>query len=157
MKFPLAILLASTAMAATMGYAAAQPVPGSAFPTAGATMLPGDHYLCYMVDKKIAPLSVVLKDQFGSYDARVLAITRLCNPVQKMYQGKTTEVRNPQLHYVCYRIEAKQTTRTVMVKNQFGVDRFDVRGPNELCLPSQKKVIGPNNPTGATNPAGMPQ
>jgi hypothetical protein len=166
MKFSTAALIASTALAATIGLASAQiSPPAGTFPAAGGATtvdgavgaLPGDHYLCYIVDKKIAPLSVALKDQFGTYQARVIAITRLCNPVQKMYQGKTTEVRNPRLHYVCYRVETQQTTRMVMVKNQFGTDRFPVKGPTELCLPSLKQIV-PTNPTGGTtNPTGAPQ
>ena len=163
MRIPYSILLASTVLAASVGLASAQITPGALVPAGGATtpgtppgLPPGDHYLCYVVDKKIQPLSVGLKDQFGSYQARVIAITRLCNPVQKMYQGRVTEMRNPQLHYVCYRIETQQTSRMVMVQNQFGTDRFSVKGPTELCLPSKKQVIGPNG-GGSTNPTGMPQ
>lgn len=159
------IAICGLGFACAIGAAAAQPAPGpsTAFPRIGPTVpggppagpLPGDHYLCYMVNKKITPLAVSLKDQFGGYDARVIAITRLCNPVQKNFQGRSYPIQNPQLHYVCYRIITNSVTRQVMVNNQFGSNAFPVTGPTELCLPSLKQVL--TQPTGpGPNPTPTP-
>ncbi len=127
--------------------------PGSPFteqqgpPVDGIPMPPqnGDHYLCYDV-KKPWNTFVTLRDQFGTYQFHVFAITRLCNPVEKRYKGRATSIRNPALHYVCYRGETNRTNRSVFINNQFGSAMLRVTGPTELCLPSAKRELPHDGP-----------
>lgn len=101
----------------------------------------GDHYACYTAKLPVS-LDMTLVDQFGSFKFHADTLSRLCNPVNKTYRDKTTKVKNPDLHYVCYTGKAKPVvTHTVEVTNQFGVTTVDVKGPNEVCAPSTKKVI----------------
>jgi hypothetical protein len=159
MKFSTTVLFVSAALCATITLAGAQvaPMTGANVPATGAEVpggqpppeiMQGDHYLCYEVNQQIKPIIVTLRDQFGTYSAHVFLITRLCNPVQKMYQGRTFPIRNPRLHYVCYRVETKTGMRRVMINNQFGPSTITVKGPTELCLPSIKKLMPQPTPTG---------
>jgi hypothetical protein len=99
----------------------------------------GDHYLCYDVNKPWKAV-VTLRDQFGPYQFYVTAITRLCNPVEKRYNGRVSPIANRDLHYVCYRGKTHTVSRTVVVNNQFGSTTLTVKGPTELCLPSGKSL-----------------
>ena len=100
----------------------------------------GDHYLCYDTNLPVS-IDVALQDQFGQFKFHAYQITRLCNPVVKIYKGKTTEIKNPDLHYVCYRGKTTTATHVVLINNQFGQQQLKVTGPTELCLPSVKKRL----------------
>lgn len=102
--------------------------------------IPANHYLCYNVEKPWKA-DVMLRDQFGAFKFHVMYITRLCNPVEKQYNRTVSKIYDPRLHYVCYRGEAKGTSRNVMVYNQFGSTTLRANGPTELCLPSYKKEL----------------
>jgi len=135
MKLACSSVLALT-VAATVAARADNPPPPD-----GVEAL-GDHYACYTAKADPVSLDMVLKDQFGTFKFHATAVSRLCNPVAKTFKGTTTTVKNPTLHYVCYTGTGSPTvTHTVAVTNQFGSNKLAVRGPNEVCVPSTKKVI----------------
>ena len=98
-----------------------------------------DHMRCYSVAPLRTPLTVTLRDQFGSGRSAVVAVSQLCNPVSK--NGGV--VRRPQAHLVCYTIRDRKPfdRRRVTVRNQFGVARLRVADAHRLCLPSLKQDL----------------
>jgi hypothetical protein len=110
-----------------------------------------DHYKCYTTSGASVDQTVRLKDQFLGRNTRVLAPTMLCNPVAKTVKKKkgsgtkTFEVKNPELHQVCYRTQPKRfkpaQRPTAVAKNQFGLEGFQARKALLLCAPSSKVVV----------------
>ena len=98
-----------------------------------------DHLRCYSVAPLKTPLTVTLRDQFGTGRSAVVAVTRLCNPVSK----NGGAVRRPEAHLVCYTIRdrAPFDKRGVTVRNQFGVAGLRVVDEHHLCLPSRKQDL----------------
>jgi hypothetical protein len=97
-----------------------------------------EHYECYQVTGQTRPLTVRLRDQFGSTEARVVKPVYLCNPVQKNDQA----IKDERTHLVCYQIVGpKQANKAVRVDNQFGKQTLKVAAPQLLCVPSLKEVL----------------
>lgn len=87
---------------------------------------------------------VRLTDQLESRSEKVLKPVRLCNPVEKDYQGSTTPIQDSESHLVCYRIDERTKgfkREAVGVKSQFGAVTVDLRRRDSLCLPSSKEVL----------------
>jgi len=104
-----------------------------------------DHYLSYLVDKSINPITVLLKDQFISYtDFTLTTIERLFNPVRKLHAGLAFSPRRPDLHYLAYRVKtsAPFAPRPVLIENQFERREIQVLKPRYLLAPAGKKKIG---------------
>lgn len=101
-----------------------------------------DHYLSYLLDRSISPISVVLKDQFiNSTDFELVLIERLLNPVRKIHAGITFNPKRPNLHYLAYRLSspASFTPRSVLIENQFEKRNITVTKPRYLLSPAGKK------------------
>ena len=101
-----------------------------------------DHYLSYLLDKSITPISVVLKDQFISpTDFSLVLIERLLNPVKKIHEGLTFNSTRPDLHYLAYRLQtsASFTPRSVFIDNQFEKRNITATKPRYLLTPTGKK------------------
>jgi Mg-chelatase subunit ChlD len=102
----------------------------------------GDHFQCYPVggdDDSFKQKTVVLTDQFGRETVRVLRPIALCNPVEKNNEGA---LLSPSEHLTCYSIKAAtSSSRTVFVRNQFGLETLKVRSAKSLCVPSTKRVL----------------
>lgn len=98
-----------------------------------------DHFRCYDVEQQPASQTVKLADQFGTTQAKVVRVIRLCNPVRK----NNEPVRRAKSHLVCYSITDSPTFRplAVRVRNQFGRAALRIRRPETLCLPSFKQVL----------------
>lgn len=104
-----------------------------------------DHYLSYLLDQSINPVSVVLRDQFISpTDFTLVLLERLLNPVQKFHAGLAFNPRRPDLHYLAYRVQtsAPFTPRSVFIQNQFEQRSIKVTKPRYLLTPAGKKKIG---------------
>ena len=104
-----------------------------------------DHYLSYLVDKLISPVTVSLHDQFiESTQFTLISIDRLLNPVRKIHHGMTFNPERPDLHYVAYRLETPSafTPRQVLVENQFEKQIVSVVRPRYLLTPAGKTKIG---------------
>ena len=134
------------------------------FATAGLVLLAGpavaqgepppipdaNHFLCYPVrPMTFAARAVDLRDQFGIWHARVVGITRLCNPVEKRVvdekDRESSRIVDERYHLVCYRIVLGTVERArylALIHDQFSVARIEVTLPDELCLPAGKVKLG---------------
>lgn len=104
-----------------------------------------DHYLSYLLDKSINPVSVVLRDQFiNPTDFTLVLMERLLNPVRKLHAGIAFNPRRPDLHYLAYRVQSQATfaPRTVFIQNQFEQRPIVVTKPRYLLTPTGKRKIG---------------
>lgn len=121
-------------------------------PADAGALPPLDHFKCYQTGGPPLAEPIDLKDQFDPtfVPARVLAVTRFCNPVQKTHNGIVTPIRDPNGHLKLYAIETTTAVspRTVLVTNQFGGNQqLRVTGPQGeiLAVPTQKL---PHPPSG---------
>jgi hypothetical protein len=109
-----------------------------------------DHFKCYQASEAPPPAPppspVILADQFSAGQFTVGPVVMLCNPVTKIHDDTTYEMRHPELHLVCFQITQNQS-RTVRVNNQFGQRVLRVNAARRLCLPSYKNQLpGPDLP-----------
>jgi FtsP/CotA-like multicopper oxidase with cupredoxin domain len=102
-----------------------------------------DHFRCYAVTKGSATRTIRTRDQFGGRTTKVVQVTRLCNPVRKLRNRKTTPVRRPREHLVCYSITERKPgpVRRVIIRNQFETRRLSAVRIQTLCLPSLKQDL----------------
>src|SRR3989338_6608771 len=103
-----------------------------------------DHYLSYLLDKTIQPITVVLRDQFISpTDFTLVLIERLLNPVRKFHAGIAFNPRRPDLHYLAYRLQtaAQFAPRSVFIQNQFEQRPIVVTKPRYLLTPTGKRKV----------------
>jgi hypothetical protein len=101
-----------------------------------------NHYQCYdAVDwSKLPEGAYKTKDQFASNEVKIVKPLFLCNPVDKNGEG----IPAPEVHLLCYEVEqAKPDTSTysVIVGNQVEENRYAVRKPHVLCVPSTKRHV----------------
>ncbi|TSC68120.1 MAG: hypothetical protein G01um101466_547 [Parcubacteria group bacterium Gr01-1014_66] len=104
-----------------------------------------DHYVSYLVDKLINPISIVLSDQFISpTDFKLVLIERLLNPVKKIHAGTIFDPKRPDLHYVAYRLQnlVPFVPRSVFIENQFEKRAISVTQPRYVLTPAGKRKIG---------------
>lgn len=104
-----------------------------------------DHYLTYLLDKSIQPVTVTLRDQFISpTNFTLVLIERLFNPVRKLHAGLAFNPKRPDLHYLAYRVQpsAQFTPRVVLIENQFEQRSITVTKPGYLLAPTGKKKLG---------------
>jgi hypothetical protein len=106
-----------------------------------------DHYQCYKVTPRPFSKIVTLKDQFVTTTSTVSQLVRVCAPVSKNNEG----IHQPQYHLACYLIHEPIHRATVVVSNQFGVERMTVTGPDQLCVPSFKVLCPPGCKTTGTS------
>ncbi len=144
----LAFLLALFALvASTPAYAYTDAPPPEQTPLVLApdAPLPLNHFWCYQITTS-QPVSVSVKtqDQFDRRPkkTRVGAAVRLCNPVRKVHNAKTTEIKYPNDHLLLYDIGDAVTppVLNVQVRNQFGIQQLAVYRPAEiLMVPTRKR------------------
>lgn len=113
----------------------------------------GDHYLCYLLDLDDdfgrCPANARFADQF--LDSRIideLVPTRICNPVDKTFNGVTTLSNRAETnHLMCYGLSDKRTDpRFVRTLNQLGEQSGIVEINDEICIPSTKVITGVDIP-----------
>lgn len=112
-----------------------------------------DHFACYRVRaakgeklQKIAGVKV--EDQFLQPKLYDIMPRWLCNPADKLWQGKVEPRHIPQRHLLCYLArKAKDQPRhksvRVSVNNQFGPEVLDTIKENLFCIPAEKEIIEP--------------
>jgi len=119
-----------------------------------------DHYKCYapvLDNLKTTKVPLKLEDQFDKYEDRKVALSLLCNPVDKTVledpkkgegaqqaraERPPTEpvLINAGAHLVCYRLNIRpDVAQTVRIRNQFEDSVVKTQYPELLCLPSGKK------------------
>ena len=108
---------------------------GSAFPDAL------DHYKLYRVVDFGAPLNVTvkLKDQFGSGEARLRAPVVLGVPVVKWHANKEYPIRNGRAHLLIFDMTPRNAQRTVRLRNQVKNVSVTVVRSAMLAVPSLKR------------------
>ncbi|MGQ0639063.1 MAG: DUF7450 family protein, partial [Nitrososphaerota archaeon] len=110
-----------------------------------------DHFKCYNADvtegtPEFEKRIVFLADQFETKRFEVKAPKLLCNPVQKIHDGSTSEINDSENHLLCYDVksakgEPKHQKRSVFTNNQFGPEQLDTIRETELCVPSKKTIL----------------
>lgn len=106
-----------------------------------------DHYLSYRLDKSIAPIDVVLNDQFiSATNFQLVSIERLLNPVRKIHEKLTFNPKRPDLHYLAYRLGIESSDpfepHSVFIENQFERRNVAVTEPRYLLSPTGKTKFG---------------
>ncbi len=106
---------------------------------------PAAHLKCYAIQAgDFTPRDVLVANQFGSQELRVLAPKTLCLPsTKKLLSGKRLSLPRgdpSQLgdHYQCYSVSGSLEQRVVRLRDQFHVERVRVLRPIQLCNPVSK-------------------
>jgi Big-like domain-containing protein len=96
------------------------------------------HFRCYGIEGGPLNRAVTVRDQFGRQQVVVGEPEYLCNPASK----NGSPISNPTAHLVCYELEGVDpfAERRVSLRDQFGVQSFQVEDPTKLCVPSRKRV-----------------
>jgi hypothetical protein len=113
-----------------------------------------DHLRCYQVDRgPLTGVTVLLRNQFGPFQAEVREANTLCLPSTKQIVKKGNPPPTPKGtfrldHFQCYRIRPSGAfkTRTVTVRDQFGKRKLSVSKPFQLCAPVKKNRTIVQNP-----------
>lgn len=119
---------------------------GPTRPTRRAKPRPLSHFKCYRIQTRqpFQTRQVRLVDQFESQQARALAPTTVCNPVEKITRKnrKTTKTKiiNQRAHLVAYPIKRQRPfrRRVVRITNQFGTQDLNVVRRESILLPTHK-------------------
>lgn len=107
----------------------------------------GNHYICYpaaFTDPFIVR-KATFTDQFGTWNVKVLGITRLCVPARKTIGHTIFDIINPDVHLTCYRITlgSNNPLPPVITNDQFGAHlSVKLSPPTEVCLPAGKLKMG---------------
>jgi hypothetical protein len=113
-----------------------------------------DHLRCYETNRgPSAGISVLLRDQFGPFQANVLRPVELCVPSTKQVLKGTKVPRPPKQvfatdHFQCYAIRPGGSfkSRRPLLRDQFGKRRVTIGAPFRLCVPVKKNKTGIRNP-----------
>lgn len=105
-----------------------------------------DRFKCYQTtptpgSPRFVRGSVGLRDEFDTVSALVTKARAVCNPVRADGDG----VDDPTAHLACYSTiddrRRRFAPRDVEVTSQFGVQRFRVLKPYQLCVPSTQGIV----------------
>jgi hypothetical protein len=118
-----------------------------------AKAVPLDHFLCYSATAPnfATPTKVALKNFLNPTPFTPLfgGVSAHCNPTIKRVIAatgtKTSKVRHPNAHLLCWTIAAQNRPQTVALVNQFGKATMVAGSPTKLCLPTWKSKSGPPN------------
>jgi hypothetical protein len=113
-----------------------------------------DHLRCYQTDPgKSVGMSVLLRNQFGPFTADVLGARRLCVPSTKQVVKGNNVPRPPTQrflvdHFQCYALSPSGdfTSRSFVLRDQFGKRKLKVGKPFLLCAPSKKNGTDVRDP-----------
>ena len=98
-----------------------------------------EHFQCYKLDEqKFKQRRVTLNDQFKNTRTKVKSRKELCNPAKKNKEP----FANKRAHLTRYEIDGKPLNTTVATHNQFGSQRFLVKKPKRLMVPTEKQERG---------------
>jgi hypothetical protein len=114
-----------------------------------------DHLRCYQTDRgPILGTTVLLRNQFGPFQADVREANGLCVPSTKQILKKGQRPPKPPKqifrtdHFQCYRIKPSGgfTARTILIRDQFGKRKVTIAKPFQLCAPATKNKTLVGNP-----------
>ena len=96
--------------------------------------------MCYKISAPpMAPIDVIVTNQFGEQALTVIRPETLCNPATKNMVPSDLEID----HFQCYRVRARGfTSRTVTMGDQFETQTATVIKPYSLCNPVDKNGEG---------------
>ena len=98
-----------------------------------------NHYLCYDVEPYDIAEGVTLRDQFQDRSFQVIRALYLCNPAEKTYNGKVSEIVDRENHLMCYEVVPHNPiNQKVVTHDQFGIRSQTPVRTEELCLPTKK-------------------
>jgi hypothetical protein len=87
----------------------------------------------------MAPIDVIVTNQFGEQALTVIKPETLCNPATKNMVPSELDID----HFQCYRVRGRGfTSRTVTVSDQFETQTATVLKPFSLCNPVSKNNGG---------------
>ncbi|UCH83118.1 MAG: hypothetical protein JSW50_11695 [Candidatus Latescibacterota bacterium] len=116
--------------------------PGGGYPTMA------NHYKCYDAIGPPVDITVLLVDQFYTYQMIAKDPVLFCNPVEKWVDGNMYPIAYPDAHLACYRLEPIMTTGWgALASDQFGMWQLELIEPCWLCLPTLKIEAVPNEPS----------
>lgn len=101
----------------------------------------GAHFKVYPVQRisgTFSPQDVVVQDQFGEHEVRVLEPKFLFVPTQKFPFAAPAALD----HYQCYEISGPAVNQRVTLKDQFDTEKATVLRARYLCAPATKTVRG---------------
>jgi hypothetical protein len=114
-----------------------------------------DHLRCYQTDRgpKVGA-TVLLRNQFGPFQADVLQANGLCVPSTKQIVKKGAKPPKPPKqifradHFQCYGIKPAGSfkARSILIRDQFGRRKLTVGKPFQLCAPTTKNRTVVRNP-----------
>jgi hypothetical protein len=112
-----------------------------------------DHLRCYQVDRgPLTGVTVLLRNQFGPFQADVREPNSLCLPSTKQIVKKNVPPAPKGSfrldHFQCYRIRPNGSfkTRSVTIRDQFGKRKLSISKPFQLCAPVKKNKSRVKNP-----------
>ena len=101
-----------------------------------------NHYLCYDIEPYDVSLAASVKDQFQNRGFEVVRARYFCNPVEKMHNGKVSEIIDRNNHLTCYEvIPHNKVNRKVVTRDQFGAKLQTAIRTEEICVPTIKTHI----------------
>ncbi len=106
----------------------------------------GEHFQCYMLRKgdKLKREEILVRDQFGENKVVLATPAMLCNPAEKVHDGKTFKMKDKERHLVCYTYEKRPDVRSqaLEVGTQFGYDEVSSARAELFCAPASKRHLG---------------
>ena len=122
-------------------------VPASVADKLLATIVPpipkdANHYLCYDLEPYEMAKGVFLKDQFQNRQFEVVRARYLCNPAEKIHNGKVSKIIDDNNHLTCYEvIPHNPVNLPVLTHDQFGVKSLKAVRTEEICVPTIKTLL----------------
>jgi hypothetical protein len=106
---------------------------------------PLNHYKCYEALGPALNITVVLVDQFGTYNVTVTDPAYFCNPCEKQVDGMVYPIVDSQPHFACYLLQGDwiPITLQALLLDQFGERWVTIEEPCWLCVPSEKLEVTP--------------
>lgn len=113
-------------------------------PVAQVVLPPENHYKVYNASSISFVESLLLTDQFGSFNVLDLHLQRFANPAEKIHPetGESFPMLDPERHHTWWRFLVPQPERTVVGIDQFGVHSWTLRDAHYLLNPALKNVPG---------------
>lgn len=105
----------------------------------------GEHYQCYSLEKgkDVKDERIQILDQFGRSEVVLGRPVMLCNPSEKVHNGKTFKRIDEKRHLVCYnyRKQDRVEPQNLRIQTQFGNDEVVSSRREFFCAPAGKAHV----------------
>jgi len=102
-----------------------------------------NHYKTWRVEPGSFDIMVNVQDQFMTDSLKLTKIDFISNPTQKYHPPNNFAVIKPNDHLTWYRATGKNTSLTVIYKNQFESTAVSIGSVEYLLLPTQEQPFAP--------------